>query len=368
MISGPACCFDVHNDGYFLNLSLSNANGFILEMSVARMDYESFAEFFRRKKWKLLLRLDLYLDHLDMDLLEYLGQADATEMDACVSKTKVPPKKRVDLLSIHKKQTRVKRRLMKQRVLKLGLVLLIRAKIRLVKIKQKALKQGLLLLIMSMIDFDSDDDSDYDSNKSVGYLNPGEEELIELRNMMKANREKKAKGNLVPKMNEPNDRNYMPIDTTRSETMVGEKYVSVNLFKECLTYYALANGFSLWYKRCCRNKMVAKCGKRPPKLYGPGTGKQRKQNMWIGNVFGDKLKANPKIRLCDIADLEMKKYKSYGKAILDSNPGFTVKLKVTVNPDDKRYFDSPNQDEILTAIGRDVNNHLVAWAVVDDIK
>ncbi|GKF75523.1 multidrug resistance-associated protein 5 [Tanacetum coccineum] len=86
--------------------------------------------------------------------------------------------------------------------------------------------------------------------------------------------------------------------------------------------------------------------------------------------------------------------RSYGKAILDSNPGSTVKLGVTVNPDDKTYFDrfyvcfsgladgwkagyrkiialdgcflkSHNQGEILVAI-RDRNNHIypVAWAVV----
>ncbi|GKD83186.1 multidrug resistance-associated protein 5 [Tanacetum coccineum] len=162
-------------------------------------------------------------------------------------------------------------------------------------------------------------------------------------------------------------------------------------------------------------------------------GKQRKQTRYP-SASSDELptcpwrcyaRANPDIRLRDIADLVMKKYKckvipnqctnakkyaltkyentigehyamlrSYGKAILDSNPGSTIKLGVTVNPDDKTYFDrfyvcfvgladgwkagcrklididgcflkSPNQGEILTAIGRDGNNHiyLVAWAV-----
>ncbi|GKF37241.1 hypothetical protein Tco_0113999, partial [Tanacetum coccineum] len=37
---------------------------------------------------------------------------------------------------------------------------------------------------------------------------------------------------------------------------VGEKYTSVAQFKECLTYYALANGFSL-------------CGQRPPRVFDP---------------------------------------------------------------------------------------------------
>ncbi|GKC78467.1 hypothetical protein Tco_1129241 [Tanacetum coccineum] len=55
-------------------------------------------------------------------------------------------------------------------------------------------------------EFDSDDDSEYDSDKSIDYLSLGEEELIKLRNRMKANKEakSKAKGNLVSKMNEPN--------------------------------------------------------------------------------------------------------------------------------------------------------------------
>nr|GEX67173.1 hypothetical protein [Tanacetum cinerariifolium] len=47
---------------------------------------------------------------------------------------------------------------------------------------------------------------------------------------------------------------------------------------------------------------------------------------WIAKIFSDKIRANPDIR-------------SYGKAVLDFNPGSTVKLRVTVNPDGKTYFD-----------------------------
>ncbi|GJU29551.1 pentatricopeptide repeat-containing protein [Tanacetum coccineum] len=88
--------------------------------------------------------------------------------------------------------------------------------------------------------------------------------------------------------------------------------------------------------------------------------------------------------------------RSYAKAILESNPGSIVKVGVTVNPDDKTYFDRfyvcfeglkdgwklgcrkiialdgcflkrPSVGEILTAIGRDAYNHIfpVAWAVVN---
>nr|GEX68903.1 pentatricopeptide repeat-containing protein [Tanacetum cinerariifolium] len=152
------------------------------------------------------------------------------------------------------------------------------------------------------------------------------------------------------------------------------------LFKECLTYYALENGFSLWYARSSGMRVVAKFGQRPPRLSVPEKGNKEisvgistlahwSTMKWIAKVFGDKIRANLDVRLCDITDLVMKKYKckvtpnqctnakkyalteyektvgehyamlrSYGKAILDSNPGSTVKLGVTVNLDDKIYF------------------------------
>ncbi|GJR92495.1 hypothetical protein Tco_0264669 [Tanacetum coccineum] len=263
---------------------------------------------------------------------------------------------------------------------------------------------------------------------------------------------------------------------------VGDKFVNVDQLKECLTYYALANGFSLWFYTSSKTKLIAKCGLRPEKLKEQEKGKQRKWKRypststseveglncpwrcygkemtneksiqvismsdehscvrhfkygtlvnykWIGKHFGTKIRLNPEIKLHEIADLVMKKYKcivsptqcknakrwalnkgettikdyygyirSYGKAILESNRGSTVKVGVTVNPDDKTYFDrfyvcfkglkdgwklgcrkvialddcflkKPNVGEILTAIGRDANNHIfpVAWAVVNGL-
>ncbi|GKC76148.1 pentatricopeptide repeat-containing protein [Tanacetum coccineum] len=96
------------------------------------------------------------------------------------------------------------------------------------------------------------------------------------------------------------------------------------------------------------------------------------------------------------AQMQTPKRRSYAKAILESNPGSTVKVGVAVNPDDKIHFDrfyvcfkglkegwklgcrkiialdacflkGPSVGEILTAIGRDVNNHIfpVAWAFVN---
>ncbi|GJT43816.1 hypothetical protein Tco_0952531 [Tanacetum coccineum] len=123
---------------------------------------------------------------------------------------------------------------------------------------------------------DSDYDSEYDSDNSIDYLSPDEEELIELRNRMKANKEAKtkAKGNLVTEMNEPNDDNSMSADNVRG----CKNDATVEQFKERLTYYALANGFSLWCERSSRKKVVAKYGQRPPRLSVLEKGKQRKHS------------------------------------------------------------------------------------------
>ncbi|GKC58787.1 multidrug resistance-associated protein 5, partial [Tanacetum coccineum] len=187
---------------------------------------------------------------------------------------------------------------------------------------------------------------------------------------MKANREAKAKvkDNPVSEMNEPNNKNSMDADNVRGETFkkhdiymnellkslntadkdgitedlfisvekhvemypmydettqwrlrkpkVGEKYVSVTQFKECLTYYALANGFSLWYEMSVEVRVVAKYGQRPARLSDPKKSKQRKQTKYP-SASSDDLPTCP--WRC-------------------SNPGSTVNLGVTGNPDGKTYF------------------------------
>ncbi|GJZ77422.1 multidrug resistance-associated protein 5, partial [Tanacetum coccineum] len=379
-------------------------------------------------------RLELYLDHLDMDLSEYLRQANTTEMDAYVSKRIVSPKKRAS--TTDKGKEKVSQDETKGVEAMTGITYTGKEKVSQDEIEGVEART-------SIIDSDydsevnSDDDSEYDIDKSVDYLSPGKEKLIELRNRMKANREAKAKGNSVPEMNEPNVANSMPTDNIRGGTFVkhdiyinelltrlkttdkngktqdpfilaekhvkkypmydetthwklrkpkvGKKYVTIEMFKECLTYYTLANGFSLWYEKSCGKRVVEKCGQRPPSLSDPNKGKQMKENRypsvssdeltacpwrcytgwmteektfqvkslvdehtrvrnfnfgslvnyrWIGNDFGDNIRANQEIRLCDIADLVMK---------------------------------SPNQGEILTANGRDGINHIypVASAVVN---
>nr|GEU34957.1 multidrug resistance-associated protein 5 [Tanacetum cinerariifolium] len=204
-----------------------------------------------------VLRLELYLDHLDMDLSEYLSQDNTTEMDVCVSKRIVSPKKEVSQDEAEG-----------------------------VKAKASTTDKGIEKTSIVDSDYDSevnsevdsDDDSEYDIDKSVNYLSPSEEELIKLRNKMKANREVKA--------------------------------------KECQIYYALANGFSLWYEMSCGKRVGAKCGQRPPRLSDP------------------------------------------------NKDGWKAWCRKVIALDD-RFLKSPNQGEILTASGRDGIDHIypMAWAV-----
>nr|GEU75214.1 multidrug resistance-associated protein 5 [Tanacetum cinerariifolium] len=259
------------------------------------------------------VRLDLYLDHLGMDLSGYLGQADTTKIDACVSKTICHPNKR-----------------------------------------------------------------------SVDCLSLGEKELIKLRNRMKGNIKNKAKGNSALDMNEPNTKNNMHDDTTGGETLVehdiyinelltrlkttnengktqdlfisieihvdkypmydeticwrlrkpkvGKNYVTDDKFKEFLTYYALVNGFSLWMIE--EKTFHVKSLVDEHTCVGNFNFGSLVNYKWIENVFGDKIRANQRIVEEHYALL-----RSYEKTILNSSHGSTVKLRVTINPDEKPYFD-----------------------------
>ncbi|GJT45975.1 multidrug resistance-associated protein 5 [Tanacetum coccineum] len=503
--------FDVYNDGYFAHLPLTYVDGVILEIAVSRMPYEQLAEFLEEKCGcyfqglyyqvpsqdlerglvrvsddrstsymfdveETFGRLTLYLDHLDMNLSEYLSQVITYDMDDLVSKKIGPPKMRylndfsvdeiVDWAEMEVETEGVEARTSTTEGVE----------------AKNSTTEGVEVRNSTTKDVEA-----RTSTKDKGKEKVSEvaSDVVETRRCtvevdseteMKANRKTKAKAKDKPdeEMNEPNEENSMPTDNVRGETFeehdiymnellknlkaadkdgitkdpfisvekhverypmydetthwrlrkpkVGEKYTSVAQFKECLTYYALANGFSL-------------CRRRPSRVYDPEKGKQKKQTKypcassddlpkclwrcyarwmtdektfqcislvdehtcvrnfnfgalvnykWIAKIFGNKIRANPDIRLCDIVVLVMKKYKckvslnqctnakkyalteyeksigehyfmlrSYGKAILDSNLGSTIKLGVTVNPDGKTYFDSPNQGEILTAIERE---------------
>ncbi|GKC04513.1 hypothetical protein Tco_0996123 [Tanacetum coccineum] len=410
--------FNVH---YFSHLLFTYVDGVILEMVVRRMPYEEFVVYLEEKCGcyfqglyyqvpsqdlemglvrvsdnrslsymfdveKTFGRLNLYLDHLDMDLSEYLSQGITYDMDACVSKTIGPPKKRycnyfsldemVDWAEMEVDATDgVEASTSTTKVNATdGVDAIDKGK---EKVSQDATEvvqtRRSTIKIDSKTEYDSDDDSNYQSGNSVDYLSPGEEELIELRNRMKANREAKAKAkdNPVLEMNEPNDENSMPADNVRDETFEEHDIYMNDLLKSLKTadkdriiedpFISVEKHVERLVKsKSGEYRVVAKCGQRKPRLSDPEKGKQRKQTRypsassdelptcpwrcyarwmtdektfqcisledehtcvrnfnfgslvnykWIAKIFGDNIRANPDIRLCDIADLVMKKYK-----------------------------------------------------------
>ncbi|GKE47734.1 hypothetical protein Tco_1478992 [Tanacetum coccineum] len=180
-------------------------------------------------------RLTIYLDHLDMNLSEYLSQAITYDMDACVYKKIGPPKKRycndfsvdemVDWAEMEVETEGVEARTSTTDGVEARNSTTHGVKARTStkdKGKEKVSEDASDVVetrrctveVDSETEYESDDDSDYQSDKSVDYLSPGEDELIELRNRMKANRKVKAKAEDKPdeEMNEPNEENSMHVD------------------------------------------------------------------------------------------------------------------------------------------------------------
>nr|GEW82348.1 multidrug resistance-associated protein 5 [Tanacetum cinerariifolium] len=380
--------FDVYNNGYFAHLSLTYVDGVIFEIAVPRMPYEQLVEFLEEKCGCYFQ--GLYYQVPSQELERGLVRA--------LPKRGIAMTFLVDWAEMEVETEGVKARTSTTDGVE----------------ARNSNTQGVeARTIDSETEYESDDDSDYQSDKSVDYLSLGEDKLIELRNRMKANRMAKAKAKDKPdnEMNEPNKENSMPANNVSGETFkehdiymnellkslktadkggitedhfssvekhverypmydetihlrlrkprVDEKYTRVAQFKECLTYYALENDFSLWYERSGEVRVVAKCEKRPHRVSAPEKGKQRKQTKhpcasgddlpkcpwrcyarwmtdektfqcislndehtcvrnfnfgalinykWIAKIFGDKIRANPDIRLCNIADLVMKRF------------------------------------------------------------
>nr|GEW87690.1 hypothetical protein [Tanacetum cinerariifolium] len=158
-------------------------------MVVRRMPYEQFVEYLEEK-------CENYFQ--DMDLLEYLSQAITNEMDTCVFKKICPPKKRyfndffmdemVDWIKIEAVEARTS-------TTDKGKEKVSEDATEVVEARRSIVDRGFNSDYES--EFDSDDDSDYHSDKSVDCLSLGQEDLIELRNRMKVNREAKAKAKEV---------------------------------------------------------------------------------------------------------------------------------------------------------------------------
>ncbi|GJR31244.1 transposase, MuDR, plant [Tanacetum coccineum] len=235
--------------------------------------------------------------------------------------------------------------------------------------------------------------------------------------------------------------------------VLGEKYESPDQLKRALAFYALANGYKLYYEvnnprrllaKCCRDAKDRKC---PFRLWASWMQNERSFQIkklndehscsrtyeygtlitsnWIARNFAKKIMMNPCIKVKEITDAILKKYKckvgisqarrgkmkaleqyetcledhygklwSYAAEILNSNPGSTCKMSVDSMPDGKNYFSrfyvcfkalkdgwlqgcrrvigidgcflkTICKGELLSAVGRDGNNQIypIAWAV-----
>ncbi|GJV47685.1 pentatricopeptide repeat-containing protein [Tanacetum coccineum] len=156
---------------------------------------------------------------------------------------------------------------------------------------------------------------------------------------------------------------------------LGEKFVNVDQFKECLTYHALANGFNLWYETSSKDRIVAKCGHRKEVIKDPSKGKQIQYKKFPTR---DPTKVDAHsvcpwrcyrkmLRGVNSFEDHYGLLRSYAKAIADSNVGSTIKVGVTVNPDEKTYFDRFYVClKGLKEGWKDGNNQIyhVAWAIV----
>nr|GEU78904.1 ribonuclease H-like domain-containing protein [Tanacetum cinerariifolium] len=338
--------FDVHNNGYFAHLPLNYVNCVILEMVVPRMSYEQLAEFLEEKcesyfqglyyqvpnqdlKRDLVRvsddrsvsymfdveetfgRPNLYLDHLDMNLSEYLSQAITIDIIR-------PPKKRycndffvdemVDWAEIEVETEGVEARTSTTEG--------VEARTSTTdKEKEKV----------------SEDATEVVETRRCTVKNDSEAE-----NMMKANRQAKAKAkdNQDPCMNEPNAEKSMSADNVRGETFeehdiyINELLKSLKTAdKDGLTEDPFVFVENMW---------------RVVSLYGM---KGVEKLGWWQSVEKDHKgcliprKVNKESRPSTLI--------SYGKAILDSNPESTVKLEVTVNPDEKTYFDRLSYEQLV---------------------
>ncbi|GJY13061.1 pentatricopeptide repeat-containing protein [Tanacetum coccineum] len=260
-----------------------------------------------------------------------------------------------------------------------------------------------------MFRFDESDSEE--SLKSLDYLSEVEDEVIQLReridivkkhqDMDALMRRIKAKGcDLKDHFHLVDKSEWYPIyDEATHWKLKKPKFVTVEQFKECLTYYAMANGFNMWYDRYPTYKVIANCGQRKEVIKDPSKGKQRAYKKFPSKdpsqpfshsicpwrCYAKKLKVDGSFQ--DHYGLLW----LYAKARIDSNVGSTVKVGVTINPDEKTYFDrfyvclnglkegwkfgckniialdecflkKPYSGEILTLVGRYGNNQIYPMA------
>ncbi|GJU98681.1 multidrug resistance-associated protein 5, partial [Tanacetum coccineum] len=212
----------------------------------------------------------------------------------------------------------------------------------------------------------SDADSDANSVASVDHLSEGEEELRQVR-LKKAKSKIKSQegGNYVepdvesdrdmPKGDsddEMNDTNKWIIHDPNThwklqKPILGERYDSFDQLKDCLIFYSVANGYQLWYEKSDSKKLLVKCSldqkknkgetvdpSKPKCPFNMRAVKMRDENTihirslkdkhtctrqyylgslitskWIAQRFEDKLRMNPDMKVVDLQEYVLKKYR-----------------------------------------------------------
>ncbi|GJV78097.1 RNA-directed DNA polymerase, eukaryota, reverse transcriptase zinc-binding domain protein [Tanacetum coccineum] len=333
---------------------------------------------------------------------------------------------------------------------------------------EEELRQVILKKAKSKISKESLDDFDF----NVPLENDHEEEAGKEFNPMFSNVESQEGGNYV----EPDVENDEMNDTYKwiihdpnthwklQKPILGERYDNFDQLKDCLIFYSVANGYQLWYEKSDSKKLLVKCGldqkkkkgetvdpSKPKCPFNMRAVKMRDENTvhirslkdkhtctrqyylgslitskWIAQRFEDKLRMNPDMKVVDLQEYVMKKYRvkvshhqcnrakrmalyqlkqnvstqydrlvDYCYELKRSNPGTTVGMQVDPLADGKHMFNSYYvciqqlkegwkvgcrkiigidgcflkgicQGELLAAVGRDANNQIypIAWAVV----
>ena len=239
------------------------------------------------------------------------------------------------------------------------------------------------------------------------------------------------------------------------KSVLGERYESPHQLKLCLTNYYISRGYPIRFKKCDSVRLVAVCASDLEEFQCPFVVRAswmstkrsfqikkmveqhtcvrnfRSANLmdptWIARQFLKEMIRKPNLKCKEMQAIIQSRFHckvswskcyrakcraislidgklsdhyvkvwDYGHELMRSNPGSTIQIFVTVNPDntitfhrvytcfkaikegwkvgcrrviglDGSFLKGQCKGELLTAIGRDANNHVypIAWAVVE---